>query len=142
MEGVRWVTRQVFLPQGGGAHGQRCKEFLDEVRCLLRESRAEAVAYELPPSLRGYHATRVLFGLEAVLLAEVEAQGVAYREVRAMDGKRALCGDVRATKIAMVAAACARLDRAWVSEDEADALGVLLAVEGCGPAEWGVTSGG
>ena len=136
-DGERVRTRQVFLPQGGGQHGPRCVQFLYEFRRTLMRLEPQVVAYEYPSSVRGFWATRALFGMEGVMLAECEDRALSYVECKARDAKRVLGGCARAGKEDMQASALREYGLVGISEDEADAVGVLLWVERLPAATWG-----
>lgn len=135
--GERVVSQQVLLPQGAGMHGLRCFTAALKFREIIQAVKPAGVVYEIPPSIRGYHASRCLFGLEGVLLTVCEDLQIVYCSVAARAVKAALAGSPSADKAACLRGAMMATGRWVATEDEADAVGVLLVGEQMPPKTWG-----
>lgn len=107
--------------------GSRLLRWREEVRHRITSDRPSCIAYEQPTGHRGRASVRLSHHLEAELLAEAARAKVPAFGVAPAAMKKHVTGNGRAGKDAVRAAVCGRFGLAanQVTEDEADALGVL-----------------
>ncbi len=106
----------------------RYKKMRDHIIMALGQHHADDIhiAYEMPHA-RGRYATRVLIGMECMLIDVCEELGLEPpRDVHSGTLKKYFTGNGRATKQDMMAEASRRVGREITDDNEADAIAVAM----------------
>jgi Holliday junction resolvasome RuvABC endonuclease subunit len=109
---------------GGGMRYLRFRRWLEEV--VASAGGFERIAYEEVRRHLGVDAAHVYGGLMATLTAWAEHRGIPYEAIPVGTWKRLLTGKGNADKASVLAAVRA-LGHVVETEDQADAVGILLA---------------